>query len=333
MGISEAATHRGALRNREIGVWDTQYARPREAFTVYRDAVCKVFMPWSPEYKSDEEFHARIEALAVGRGSIGRLQMSPLVAIRSKQDIANSALDCFYANFVVSGELKVEQSGRSNYLRSGDLVVYDGSLPATLTSSDRGPYDVLAFLMPKDSFSAIRDAEDRFHNVLFTNEQMIAPLSSCLRFLAQNMLSSPASELSAISDAFVSLLPVAAGRPDGNQREILIGARGTHFLRAILDFVNHNVSNPDLSPQEVADHIGISVRYLHKLFLVAGMTFGAYVLERRLNYVCRDLLSLASRPQPIGAVAFRWGFKDLSTFSKAFRRKFGCPPSLFRSAA
>jgi AraC family transcriptional regulator, positive regulator of tynA and feaB len=193
-------------------------APPGKAFSVFREGVCKGFMPWSPEYKSDREFQGRIEALAIGQGSIGRFRMSPLVAVRSKQDIANSAHDCFYGHFVVSGGLKVEQSGRSDCLKVGDLVVHDGSTPTTFTSSDRVPYEVFTLLIPKDSLSTVRNGEDRFRNAVFTREQMIPPLSSCLRGLTENMLSSSANELGAVFDACVALLPVAAKSFKDSQR-------------------------------------------------------------------------------------------------------------------
>jgi AraC-like DNA-binding protein len=72
----------------------------------------------------------------------------------------------------------------------------------------------------------------------------------------------------------------------------------------------------------------MSISYFWRL----GWAFNSYVLARRLDHVRRDLLSLAS-PQPIWLIALRWGFKDLSTFSKAFKRKFGFSPGRFRSTA
>jgi AraC-like DNA-binding protein len=30
-------------------------------------------------------------------------------------------------------------------------------------------------------------------------------------------------------------------------------------------------------------------------------------------------------------VAFRWGFNELSSFNRAFKKKYGCTPSQFRA--
>jgi AraC-like DNA-binding protein len=44
-----------------------------------------------------------------------------------------------------------------------------------------------------------------------------------------------------------------------------------------------------------------------------------------------DLVSSASRALPIFAIVYKWGFNDLSTFNRAFKNKFGRPPSRVRA--
>jgi AraC family transcriptional regulator, positive regulator of tynA and feaB len=317
--------------NTGVSVWDTQYVPPRDAFSIYREAISQIFMPWTPAAKPDTEFQARIEALTIGQGAIGRLQLSPLVAQRTKRDIANSAIDCFNANFVVSGELKLEQRGQTNFLKSGDLAVYDGSLPITLSTGDGGGYEVLAVLIPKEKFSTIKNAEEHFQKFVLSREQLMRPLSSCLTFLANNMLESSKEELSAIFDACLSLLPVAAACFKAPETDDVVGLQSNYLLREILDFINRNIADPNLTPQLAADYVGISIRYVHKLFAASGTTFGSYVLAKRLYHVRTDLLLPTSRRQPISLVAQRWGFNDASTFFRSFKKRFACAPSRFRA--
>jgi AraC-like DNA-binding protein len=96
-----------------------------------------------------------------------------------------------------------------------------------------------------------------------------------------------------------------------------------------LRYIDRNLSNPDLSPSLVADQLGVSVRYIHKLFASTAETFGSYVTERRLERIKWDLLASNQRP-PIAAMAYRWGFGDLSTFNRAFKSRYACTPSQFR---
>ena len=117
LGLENSSAH----VNCDVHVWDTQYYPASKAFNIFRDGICSTFMPWSPEFNSDDDFGARIEGIAFGEGSIGRVRMSPLVTTRTKTNIASSSVDGYYANFVLSGELKVEQSGRLQY-REGPVI-------------------------------------------------------------------------------------------------------------------------------------------------------------------------------------------------------------------
>jgi AraC-like DNA-binding protein len=318
-------------QNSELKIWDTQYCSPGNAFSVFREGICSTFMPWSPEYKSGQGFEARIEGRTFAKGSAARVAMTPLVASRTKQNVAASPLDGIYGNLIVSGEALVEQDGRANVVHRGDLVLYHTELPVTLTGRSDHLYEDVSFLFPRRSFSISDEKAGLFRNIVLTQKQMMGPLSSCLTYLAENMATESEEGLNAIFDACVSLLPVAAGcyrRPENDE---MLGLQTSYLLREIMEFVNHNISAVDLCPLAAAEHFGISARYVHKLFAASSMTFSSYVVAKRLEHIRSDLLSPACGKQPISTLAYRWGFNDLSSFNRAFKSRFGCNPSRFRA--
>jgi AraC family transcriptional activator of tynA and feaB len=317
--------------NPELNIWDTQYCSPRKAFTLFREGICSTFMPWSPEHKADRPFEARIEARAFNNGSAARVLQTPIVASRTKPNIAASPVDGIYANFVLSGELCVEQAGRSNVAKRGDLVIYDTAEPVTLRERNELCYEDVSFLFPKNCFPLGEKVAAQFRNIVLSQSRMISPLSSCLTYLAENMASGSKEELDAIFDACISLLPVAAGCFERSGNDETFSLPINYLLREIMEFVNHGISDPDLSPGRAARHFGISARYVHKLFAGSSTTFSAYVVARRLDHIRSDLLSPACRNQPISNLAYRWGFNDLSSFNRAFKNRFGCSPSRFRA--
>jgi len=69
---------------------------------------------------------------------------------------------------------------------------------------------------------------------------------------------------------------------------------------------------------------------VHKLFERTGSTFAEYLIDRRLDAAAADLRNPDMAGQDIGAIAFDWGFSDLSHFTRRFKRKFGCPPRDWR---
>jgi AraC-like DNA-binding protein len=70
----------------------------------------------------------------------------------------------------------------------------------------------------------------------------------------------------------------------------------------------------------------VSVRHIHRLFEQTGKTFSEFVLEERLKRVYRLLTDPALRAKRISDIAAEGGFGDLSTFNRAFRRRFGDAP-------
>jgi AraC-like DNA-binding protein len=312
-----------------LHVWDSQYGPSTQAFGVFRETICSEFMPWTPEFDGSN-FEGRVESVAFENGAIGRVRMSPIVATKTKSNIASSPEECIHGNLIIGGELKVEQAGRTNIAKPGDLVLYQSYSPVTLTERPDSPCDNLAFIVPKSQFAAMPNADDRFRNTLLTSDKLIGPLASCLTLIAQNLCSSPMEELSGLFQACVTLLPISTSMFGGPKKKTEI-SKNSHMLREVLNFIDHNLSNPELSPRHAAQHLSVSVRYIHKLFAHSGTTFSAHVTAERLERIRWDLIASSGRRPPISALAYRWGFSDLSTFNRAFKARFGCTPS--RSSA
>lgn len=317
--------------SRHINLWDTQYFGPSKAFSVFREGIGNTFMPWTPEFSSDLPFEARIESMNFPHGSVGRVRMSPLVTVRTKQNIAASKVDGFYANFVMTGELNVDQGGHVSRAGPGDLVIYDTAEPVSSTGQPDSMYEDLSFLISKESFAAVKNVEDAFHNVLLPRRSLMGPLAGALMLLSEHLLSATADELTALFDAFVVLLPLAAGGFAGNVND---GEepKSRGLKRDILYYVNEQLSSETLSPERVATHFGICPRYVHKIFASLGTTFSAYITHKRLERVRLDLISPGCKHESIFTVAYRWGFMNLSTFIRLFKKRYGCTPSEFRAA-
>ncbi|CCB66240.1 MULTISPECIES: helix-turn-helix domain-containing protein [unclassified Hyphomicrobium] len=306
-----------------LQVWDSQYGVRAEAFTHFRETICSAFMPWTPEY-SGRDFVGRVESVTLSHGAVGRVRMSPIVATKTKSNIANSPIDCVHANLIISGELKVDQGGETKIAKRGDLVLYESFSAVILTEKPEVPCDNLALVVPMQEFSRLESIGGRpFSNVLISSEKLGAPLSACLTMLAQSLCSSPVEELDGLLKACIALLPISMGLFETNVKEV--GSKN-YFLKKLLDYIDHNLSDPDLSPLKVAQQFGISIRYVHKLFGQFGSTFGTHVTSERLKRIRWDLQVSSGRRPSISSLAYRWGFNDLSTFHRAFKKQFGCTP-------
>lgn len=124
---------------------------------------------------------------------------------------------------------------------------------------------------------------------------------------------------------FTAIATASAARSvlDGSTGKNAIVLRATQLLEAQL-------SDPDLSPTVAAEQLGISVRYLQKLFEAAGENVNHYIRRRRLERSREELMDPLYFQQSISEISFRWGFNDSAYFSRAFKELFGLSPSQHR---
>jgi AraC-like DNA-binding protein len=108
------------------------------------------------------------------------------------------------------------------------------------------------------------------------------------------------------------------------------GASASYFARASV-YISDALGDPLLSVEQIAEAVGISTGHLQQIFRQSsGGTVGEYVRERRLAGCRRDLADASLNHQSITSIAFRWGFSESSSFSRAFRNAFQISPRRFR---
>lgn len=317
----------------KANVYSSEDCEPSKAYDYFQAAMRDGFLPWSAKKVGDIKFRARIEALHVEDGFIGRVDSVETVSVRAHEDIAASSGEYFYASFNLAGSMAVEQEDQVNVSKPGDLVIFDSERPARVScqpAKGRTYNSAIALMIPKSCFSTL-DTDVCFRNVRLPRERLLTPLANSLTLLANRLATGSGAELAAIYDACVDLLPVAAGVFESSEPALHL-CPTTETFREILSLVEGLLADTQLSASYTAEALGLSERYVHKLFAKRGTTFGAYVTEQRLTRI-RDELVRSNRYKPIAAIAYRWGFNDLSTFNRAFRRRFGCTPSEVRRAA
>jgi AraC-like DNA-binding protein len=104
----------------------------------------------------------------------------------------------------------------------------------------------------------------------------------------------------------------------------------TEILLRIQSFIEANLGDPALDPEQIARASFISTRYLHKLFEAEGTSVCRWIRMTRLERCRRDLLDPALADETILSIASRWGLPGPQHFSRLFRSAYGCSPSELR---
>ena len=115
------------------------------------------------------------------------------------------------------------------------------------------------------------------------------------------------------------------GGAERNERS-KAAARRRLVRRDILE----NLSDPGLDIGAIARRQGVTPRYIQRLLESEGTTFTAFLRDCRLDLAFRLLREGDANAGRITEIAYDVGFSDLSTFSRAFRRRFDATPSEIR---
>jgi AraC-like DNA-binding protein len=116
-----------------------------------------------------------------------------------------------------------------------------------------------------------------------------------------------------------------------DERTLRIGssvARSTHLHR-IEKYICAHYDKPDLSAAAIARDCGISLRYLHQIFVGTDRSVGQYIRRRRLLEAQRLLKERGELK--LADIAYRCGFSDHTALSRYFKREIGITPSEYRA--
>lgn len=270
------------------------------------------------------------EAVLLPDSTVIRVMSEPMDVIRSPRHVAGGARDDYFMCVVHGGDGPgvVEQNGRTAEIRPGEAVLVDTSRPYRWWFPAGIDQVVL-----KISREMLRD---RGQN---PKETCVLPLPSSMP--AVRVFAAFAREVAAVAgEADDPLLLAELGHTAGDLLTTLLRsahgepARSSAGRRAMLlamqRLVLENLAEPWLSPAAIAARFGVSVRYTTALFGDDGTSPAAYIRDRRLDGASKALTDPRRRGVSVAAVSHQFGFADTTTFTRAFRRRFGANPAEYR---
>lgn len=157
-------------------------------------------------------------------------------------------------------------------------------------------------------------------------------LRATLGVLGEQIDSLSPAELGVSENALMELAGNALLRAALPVDGTLSPVQGAHFHR-VTTAIAAGLSDVDLSLGAVADKVGLSVRYVQRLFELSGESFSARLRRERLERSRANLLDAGQASVSIAQIAHRHGFASASHFSRAFRAAYGVAPRDLRETS
>jgi AraC-like DNA-binding protein len=240
---------------------------------------------------------------------------------RDRPTIARSGLDHYLVHVVVAGSIHGDFDGRDVVAGPGGICFIDLAR-AYHCQVDAGQR--LAMTVPRAGINQALGARDLHGLVLQAGNPMTRLLKDylCGFHAVSGQLS--ASEDAAALEALGTLLSaglVTAAPVEHSPTSVL----GQALRMRVLDYIDHQLTQPDLGPERLMQRFRVSRAHLYRVFADLGGV--AHVIKRkRLDAAYARLVDPRHAAQPASQIAAHFGFRDMARFRESFIARFGLAP-------
>ena len=234
--------------------------------------------------------------------------------------------------YVIQGDVGIEQNGRAVQLRPGEMGLYDTDRAYRLHVTGRGR--VIVVRIPKSALPLPPDAAALLApRRLDPAPGVTSALAGLLRSLAIDLTVFGEESLASVNWAVIGLLSAVVREALDEAAGLSVVRRNAETVAAVRQFILRNIANPALDPTLIAQTFHISVRQLHRLFEEQEGTVSQEIRAQRIQRCAEDLRNPGRRHEKVSDIAARWGIPDPSKFSRQFRDAYGVSPRSYRADA
>jgi AraC family transcriptional regulator, positive regulator of tynA and feaB len=243
---------------------------------------------------------------------------------RTQRDIRLDGVDHCFAVFQVAGRSTIIQNGQALTLPVGDVAFIDAARPTTYVNDGYEQWIVLQ--LPRQRLISALGFEPRVG--LRGHSGMRAS-----RLLFQLVVDTVADEepMPTSADNYMQLAVYdLLGALFAPLDPAPASLHSDRLFKRISEVIKDRFADPDFGPYEIAAEVGISLRYLQKLFTNRGCTCRGFIQSLRLDQAARSIERRASMKsgQPLSEIAYACGYRDYTNFARAFRQRFDHAPGV-----
>ncbi len=298
-------------------------------FESWRWAVSPVYDMDAATADARRSYGAESEAFLYADMPISATSFSASRFDRTPGVIAKAGLDGIMVQVYQQGEYRFEAEGRDGIARPGDIVALDLTRRSCITAA-RATTTVV--IVPRHLLTPLTSGLDDAHGLLLPRGSTLnALLVSHLRLLVTEVPRLDHVDGAAVAKATAGLVATCIGMSTGTRDQAHARAVAT-VARLVRQEIDDKLADPALGPEWLAQRFRLSRARLYRMFDSAGGV-RHYIQHKRLARVHQALADPALSRERVMTIAARFGFRDKTVFSRAFRAMYGLAPSEFRNLA
>ncbi|MFW2276079.1 helix-turn-helix domain-containing protein [Burkholderia orbicola] len=242
------------------------------------------------------------------------------IGLRDRGVISRSADPNYVVVLTLTGHTYWETNGVLMETNPGDITICDLNVPVRW----KGFGTNLSVAVERKFIETIANRKKLHGRLLKADHPFTKFLKSYMLGVRSVIDKLPEDNSDAVQDALASLITSINGNAVSDVLDSRLGP-SVVLKNRVLDFIDQNLFDRDLSPDLLAHKFRVSRAHLYRAFEdVGGIT--TIIKEKRLIYAYRELASSKVGRGRIRDVSEILGFSSPEQFSKAFRGYFGCVP-------
>jgi len=307
--------------------WSTAGVPETEQFASWQEVANDAFCPVTVSRDQDGPFASQVSVRTVGAVSISRITSSAQTVTRAAHQTVVQSGEVVFLNLPLSPGTLARQDGRTASLAAGDFTIVDSSRPFEL-DFERS-FDQISVALPHDLIMPRLRSPAEITAVRVSGAQGVGAFASAaLCALASDQSTLDRAAARSINSRLADLVALALSGATHESRP----ATRQLLIRSALEEIERSLADPNLAPADIAGRIYISSRYLHRLFTEHGISFGRWLLQRRLQRSHQMLSDPLHDGREISEIAYLHGFGDPSYFARAFNTRYGRSPRQLRQS-
>ncbi len=296
---------------------------PTDSFDRWHQVTCRDFSLTECRRIPKDFFRAQVTIREFGFLKVNKIwsRTSPdqrICVERSVSDTRRDPRDYFMLWLALKGEIVFSQRGRVARMKPGDLTLHDQAQPFSLEFSADSHSMMISIPRPLLISRLPQAAELTAQTITHRSK-----LGSLAGSMVQQLMDLDENRDEIVDRLGASTIDVLATTLTAE----LTSSEGINEdkrLRGVKRYLLANLEANDLTIDVIASAQNMSPRTLNRLFAADGTTPMRWLWDQRLLASHRALTQGETRQ--VTDAAFRFGFSDVSHFSRAFKAKFGRSP-------